>query len=300
MTPRQVRSLLAVHHHKSVNKAAKILHLAPSSVSAQLKELASELKVELFTAQGRNIVLSDIGKALLPKLQAFVGQEEAVKQQAQELSSELTGTITLFAPSSMCIYRLPVIIERLQKIAPNVELLLTHEPFDYEQALKLGEIDAAIVVTDADDNSSSASNTAAVSVWQEYILHKEEVIYVAHPQLHRSELLGLEELAKSTIISTEPECTYRLRADKHFSDSGMVFSCKQSFPNAEVVKRCIMAKMGVGLLPRCVVDAELHTGVLIEQAVIGTPYVFYSRLIHLKDKPISAKLAALIQASVET
>ncbi|MFT7389536.1 MAG: DNA-binding transcriptional LysR family regulator [Candidatus Endobugula sp.] len=299
MTPRQVRSLLAVHHHKSVNKAAKILHLAPSSVSAQLKELASELKVELFTAQGRNIVLSDIGKALLPKLQAFVGQEEAVKQQAQALSSELTGTITLFAPSSMCIYRLPVIIERLQKIAPNVELLLTHEPFDYEQALKLGEIDAAIVVTDA-DNLSSASVTTAVNVWQEYILHKEEVIYVAHPQLHRGELLSLEELAKSTIIATEPECTYRLRADKHFADYGMVFSCKQSFSNAEVVKRCIMAEMGVGLLPRCVVDAELHAGVLIEQAVIGTPYVFYSRLIHLKDKPISAKLAALIQASVET
>jgi len=297
MNPRQVRSLLAVHHHQSVNKAAKALHLAPSSVSAQLKELASELGVELFTPQGRNIVLSDIGKALLPKFQAFVNQEDALKQQAQELTSQLAGSLTLFAPSSMCIYRLPKIIEKLQRIAPNVELLLTHEPFDYEQALKLGEIDAAIIVTDASEKTVSQS---AANLWQEYILHKEEVIYVAHPQLHRGELLGLEELAKSTIISTEPECTYRLRADKHFSDSGMVFSCKQSFPNAEVVKRCIMAKMGVGLLPRCVVDAELHTGVLIEQAVIGTPYVFYSRLIHLKDKPISAKLAALIQASVET
>lgn len=295
MTPRQVRSLLAVHQYKSVNKAAKILHLAPSSVSAQLKELASELGVELFTPQGRNIVLSDVGKALLPKLQAFVVQEEALKQQAQELTSQLAGSLTLFAPSSMCIYRLPKIIEKLQRIAPNVELLLTHEPFDYEQALTLGKIDAAIVVTDASENTI---NKPAANLWQEYILHKEEVVYVVHPQLYRSELLSLDALAKNTLISTEPECTYRLRAHKHFADSGMVFSCKQSFSNVEVVKRCVMAKMGVGLLPRCVVDAELQAGVLIEQAVMGTPYIFYSRLIHLKDKPISAKLAALIQASI--
>jgi len=296
MNPKQVRSLLAVHHHQSVSKAAKALHLAPSSVSAQLKELASELGVELFTPQGRNIVLSDIGKALLPKLQAFVNQEDALKQQAQELTSQLAGSLTLFAPSSMCIYRLPKIIEKLQRIAPNVELLLTHEPFDYEQALKLGEIDAAIIVTDASEKTGSQSME---NLWQEYILHKEEVIYVAHPQLHRSELLSLEELAKNTLISTEPECTYRLRADKHFADNGMVFSCQQSFSNVEVVKRCVMAKMGVGLMPRCVVDVELQSGALIEQAVIGVPYIFYSRLIHLKDKPISKKLAALIQASTE-
>jgi DNA-binding transcriptional LysR family regulator len=185
MTPRQVRSLLAVHHYQSVSKAAKVLHLAPSSVSAQLKELASELGVELFTPQGRNIVLSDTGKALLPKLQAFVNQEDALKQQAQELTSQLAGSLTLFAPSSMCIYRLPKIIEKLQRIAPNVELLLTHEPFDYEQALKLGEIDAAIVVTDATENAKSKPDE---NIWQEYILHKVDVIYVAHPQLHRSEL----------------------------------------------------------------------------------------------------------------
>jgi DNA-binding transcriptional LysR family regulator len=48
-------------------------------VSAQLKELALELGVELFMPQGRNIVLSDIGKDLLPKLQAFVNQEDAFK-----------------------------------------------------------------------------------------------------------------------------------------------------------------------------------------------------------------------------
>jgi DNA-binding transcriptional LysR family regulator len=297
MNPKQVRSLLAVHHHQSVSKAAKVLHLAPSSVSAQLKELALELGVELFTPQGRNIVLSDIGKALLPKLQAFVNQEDALKQQAQELTSQLAGSLTLFAPSSICIYRLPKIIEKLQRIAPNVELLLTHEPFDYEQALMLGEIDAAIIVTEASEKTAGHS---AANLWQEYVLHKEEVIYVTHPKLHCSEPLSLEELAKNTLISTEPKCTYRLRADKHFADSGMIFFCKQSFSNVEVVKRCVMAKMGVGLMPRCVVDNELQSGVLIEQAVIGTPYVFYSRLIHLKDKTISEKLAALIQASTDS
>ncbi|MGS2718873.1 LysR family transcriptional regulator [Eionea flava] len=289
MTPKQVRSLLSVHHHQSINQAAKALHLAPSSISAQLKELAQELGVELFIPKGRNIVLSSAGQALLPQMQRFVAQEDALKQQAKELGSELSGSLTLFAPSSMCIYRLPAIIERLQKIAPNVELLLTHEPFDFQQALSLGTIDAAIVVTDADKISDPL-------LWQEYRLHREEVIYVVAPPLYREGVMGLDDLEKQDIISTEPDCTYRLRADKHFADHQKRLVCKQSFSNVEVVKRCVMAKMGVGLLPRCVVAAELASGQLLEQCVGGTPYVFYSRLIHLKGKPISAKLAALIQA----
>lgn len=296
MTPKQVRSLLSVHHHQSINQAAKALHLAPSSISAQLKELAHELGVELFIPKGRNIVLSSAGQALLPQMQRFVAQEDALKQQAQELGGELSGSLTLFAPSSMCIYRLPSIIERLQKVAPNVELLLTHEPFDFQQALSLGTIDAAIVVTEAVTNADKASDRA---LWQEYRLHREEVIYVVAPSLYCEGEMSLDDLEKQDIISTEPDCTYRLRADRHFADHQKRLVCKQSFSNVEVVKRCVMAKMGVGLLPRCVVATELAAGQLLEQSVVGTPYVFYSTLIRLKDKPVSAKLAALIQAAIQ-
>ena len=48
MTPKQIRSVITVVETGSVNRAAETLHLAPSSVSAQIKELGLELGVELF------------------------------------------------------------------------------------------------------------------------------------------------------------------------------------------------------------------------------------------------------------
>ncbi|MGH1486053.1 MAG: LysR family transcriptional regulator [Cellvibrionaceae bacterium] len=283
MTPRQVRSLLAVTHYGGVNQAAKVLHLAPSSISAQLKELASELGVELFVSKGRNITLSDVGRSLLPSFQDFVDQEDGIRHKAKQASKSLSGSLTLFAPSSMCIYRLPSIIERLQSLAPKLEILLTHEPFDYEHALHANEIDAAIIVSHSEQ-----------SLWQQHRLYREEVVYAVHPQLHQPQALTVEQLNEQSIIATEPSCSYRLRVEKHFKEEKLTFLPKQSFSNVEVIKRCLLAKMGVGLLPRCVVEAELKYGSLREQAVVGTPYVFHSYLIYPKSNKISAKLAALI------
>lgn len=286
MNVRQLRSVLAVHQHGSIQKAARVLHLAPSSVSAQLKELSTDLGVEVFTAQGRNIVLSEVGRALLPSFQAFLAQEAAIREQAQQASQSLTGSLTLFAPSSMCIYRLPGIIEGLQTVAPKLELLLTHEPFDYAQALNAGEIDAAILVSDNVSHFEQAR-------WQYQRLYREEVIYVCHPHRYASKPLTLAELSQQSLISTEPACSYRLRAEHHFQEAGFAFEPRQSFSNVEVVKRCVAANMGLGLLPRCVVERELQTGQLMEQPVQGAPYVFDSCLVALPHKLASAKLSAL-------
>lgn len=84
MTPKQIRSLLAVHQYGSISKASEVLHLAPSSISAQLKELSSELGVSLFESNGRNIQLNDMGLSLLPSFQAFCAQEAHIKQMARD------------------------------------------------------------------------------------------------------------------------------------------------------------------------------------------------------------------------
>lgn len=291
MTPRQIRSVLAVHQHGSIQKAARLLHLAPSSISAQLKELSHELGVDLFVSVGRNIILSDVGRSLLPSMQTFVAQEESIREQALQACESLSGSLTLFAPSSMCIYRLPGLIEEMQLIAPNLEVLLTHEPFDYEQALLDGDIDAAIIIPEAD----TATDNPALKPWRYQRLYQEDVIYVCHPKRVQKRSMTVEELTQHPIISTEPACTYRRRAEQHFGQTGHSFEPRQSFSNVEVVKRCLLTNMGIGLLPRCVVDAELQSGQLMEQTVEGTPYPFASYLIALPHSSGSARLTALWQ-----
>ncbi|EAQ65151.1 Transcriptional regulator, LysR family protein [Marinomonas sp. MED121] len=293
MTPKQVRSLLAVHQDGSINKAAQRLHLAPSSISAQLKELAAELEVPLFESKGRNIQLSDIGLSLLPKFQAFCSQEIQIKQIAQNFKGSLKGNITLFAPSSLCIYRLPKLIEKLQESEPELEITLIHEPYDYETALKQNDINAAIIM------SKTSELAIEEKKWGSKHLKLEPIIYVASPDFCRASTpLTVAELNQYPLITTEAECNYRRAADLHFVESGFILTPKQSFSNVEVIKRCLLAKMGIGLLPLCVVEEEIKRGSLVQIQVTGTPYLFQSHLIYPKQHTDNKKLSALLALAV--
>ncbi len=289
MTPKQVRSLLAVNQYGSIKKASQVIHLAPSSISAQLKELATELGVEIFEHQGRNIQLNEVGLSLLPSFQAFCAQETQIKQLAQNHQGDLRGNITLFAPSSLCIYRLPLLIEKLQESEPELEVILIHEPYDYKAALKQADINAAIIMTQTSKLNESIKD------WHSIPLEQEQVIYVTNPHYFAPKhTLSLNELNEHALITTELECNYRISADRHFAEAGLILTPKQSFSNVEVIKRCLLAKMGIGLLPKCVVQDELDLGSLIQIDVIGAPYSFQSHIIYDPETRNNKKLKAFL------
>ena len=73
----------------------------------------------------------------------------------------------------------------------------------------------------------------------------------------------------------------------------------QSFANVEVVRRCLLANLGVGLLPRCVVEEDIAAGELMQLNVAGTPYQFRSSVIYPKERKISPKLSALLKVVEE-
>ena len=280
---RQIKSLITVADVGSVNRAAEVLSLAPSSVSAQLRELSSTLGVSLFEQSGRGLVLSTAGRQLLPKLRYLLVVNDEVLAQAQSLVSDPAGELRLYAPSSMCIYRLPPLIEALQQTAPLVELHLQHDPFDYRQALAERSIEAAIVVIN-DSNPDYKSLRIA----------EEEVIYVSHPDAVQKTKLTPEQLMNLALITTEPGCSYRVAAEKHFKNYSLRLTPRQSFSNVEVIRRCLLAKMGIGLLPRCVVAEDLERGKLVQQPVSGAPYRFYSTVIWPKGAEVSPRLSAFL------
>lgn len=282
---RQVKSLLAVVEAGSVNRAAEELCLAPSSVSAQLRELSASLGITLFDASGRGIVLSAAGRQLLPKFQRLLSLSDEVVAHAQSLVTDPSGELRLYAPSSMCIYRLPPLIEALQAIAPSVELHLQHDPFDHRQALAERSIEAAIVVIDDTDSDYNQLRIA-----------EEQVIYVAHPSACVKGKLTPEQLMEHALITTEPGCSYRVAAENHFKQCALRLTPRQSFSNVEVIRRCLLAKMGIGLLPRCVVRGDIEQGHLQELAVAGAPYRFYSTVVWPKESEVSPRLSAFLQA----
>ena len=67
---RQLRTLTCVAELGSLSKASDTLRIAQPALSRQIKLLEHELRAELFTRNGRGMVLTDAGRMLLPMLAA--------------------------------------------------------------------------------------------------------------------------------------------------------------------------------------------------------------------------------------
>ena len=60
----QLRAFHALAQTGSFTKAAEYLHVSQPAVTAQIKALERDYEVALFTRQGHNLMLTDIGKDL--------------------------------------------------------------------------------------------------------------------------------------------------------------------------------------------------------------------------------------------
>ena len=80
MDVRQLEVFLAVMEHSSVTRTAEKLYLSPGAVSLQLRNLAAELRTELFARSGRRIVPTEQAFRLAEHAREVVRKIKAIQQ----------------------------------------------------------------------------------------------------------------------------------------------------------------------------------------------------------------------------
>jgi len=104
----------------SFAKAAEELHVTPAAVSQQVKALEEHLGVALFKRLPRGLLLTDAGRACLPKLgESFDGLASAV-QDVRAMDS--TGVLTVSVMPSLAAKRLLPALHRFQDKHPDIDL----------------------------------------------------------------------------------------------------------------------------------------------------------------------------------
>jgi LysR family transcriptional repressor of citA len=78
-----LRSLLALAETGSLTRAAERLNYAPSSVSAHLRSIETELGIELTERAGRGIALTPAGRDFVPHARGIVDAVSAALTNLQ-------------------------------------------------------------------------------------------------------------------------------------------------------------------------------------------------------------------------
>ena len=84
MTLQQLRYLIAISEHGSINAAAQSLYISQSNLSTAVKELERELGITIFTRSNRGVTLTNDGTELLGYARQVVEQADMLESRYEK------------------------------------------------------------------------------------------------------------------------------------------------------------------------------------------------------------------------
>ena len=108
----------------SVSGAGREANLTQPAVSRSLKLLEEELGADLFDRQGRGLLLTAAGRALIPCARQLVRDTERVRLQVQRAAGDAYFDLRVGAVDSLGTHVLPGCLSRLQAAHPDLKLKL--------------------------------------------------------------------------------------------------------------------------------------------------------------------------------
>src|SRR5262245_57273527 len=121
---RDLHYLVAVAEYGHFGKAAKACHVSQPALSGQIKKIEDLLGVTLFERSKRNVVISDIGLAIVQQARVVLEEAEKIFQMTKTPKAPMTGAFRLGAIATLGPYLMPYLLGPLRQAFPELELIL--------------------------------------------------------------------------------------------------------------------------------------------------------------------------------
>lgn len=224
-----------------VTRAAVRLNRVQSNVTTRIRQLEEDLGVTLFLREGRRLVPTNAGRQLLDYADRLLA---LANEARQSLADDVPrGQLRLGSMETTAGVRLAEPLARFHRRYPDVRLeLQTRGTRGLVAQVLAGELDLALV----------ASPVADPRLARE-VLFEEELVLVSDAA--QPPMVAATELQRRTIISFEEGCAYRTRLEAWFSRAGIMPERIVPVSSYQTILGCVLAGMGVALLPRRVVES---------------------------------------------
>jgi DNA-binding transcriptional LysR family regulator len=255
ITVSQLRAFLAVVRGGSVTAAADALVVTQPSVSSALSALGRELGCELFARDGRGIKLSESGRAFAPYAEDVVGLLERGRHAAREAAAAASRRLRIVAVTTAAESFVPPLMSRFAAEHPDVELTLDvgNRQYVLERVLSHAA-DVAISGRPPADERLQAEAVGENRI--ACITAADDPATAGRPRPARS-------LAECAWLLREPGSGTRALNERFLQDRGLQPRTLTLGSNG-AIKQAARAGLGVSLLTRATVEAELAAGLLGE------------------------------------
>jgi len=117
-----LNAFIAVAETRSFSLAAERLHLTQPAVSKRIAALEAQLDVRLFDRLGREIGLTEAGRALLPRAYQILNVLDDTRRALTNLNGDIGGRLSLATSHHIGLHRLPPLLRAFTRAHPQVSL----------------------------------------------------------------------------------------------------------------------------------------------------------------------------------
>lgn len=257
-TLKNIRLFLRVVQAGSFSAAGRVIGLSPASVSRQINALEQALGVRLIYRTSRKLTLTEVGQLYYERAADIIQEFDTLESIVSEHQTKPRGLLHVHTRvavgTRLLASALPAFHENYPEI--RVKLWLTEEPKDLIE----NKIDVAIRLGNLDEPS-----LAVRKLWDA----SRRVIFASPDYLrHAPKLEVPEDIVHHRCLTyldgrfDDGSALWRFR-DKRVTREIRVTGSIQ-VNNAEVVRECALAGMGLGLLPIWCIWDELQSGRLVQ------------------------------------
>jgi DNA-binding transcriptional LysR family regulator len=260
----ELKTFCVVAASSGFSPAARQLGLATSSVTRLVDALEQRLGVVLLNRSTRNVTLTDAGRAYYESALGILEQLEAADEAVSDRAGDLGGVLRVAAPVTFATMYIAPILPELRARHPRLALELRLS--DTAVNLIDESIDLAIRIGGLDPQANLVARRLAGH--QRVLCASPD--YLARRGMPRqpAELTGHDCLQ---FAFADNRRTWRLRCNDCASNAGeedmpveeiAVNSVVQA-DNGELLRQAALSGLGVAMLARWLVQADLRAGRLV-------------------------------------
>ncbi len=257
----QIEGFVEVARRRNVTRAAEALAITQPALTARLKGLERELRTTLFVRTSHGIRLTEAGRAFLPYAERVADTVGEARNVMAGLGTGRAGKLALGAAPAVSTYVLPEILKRFRATHPNVKL-----------SVRTGHSEEILDLVLREEVELGLIRTLRHPDIESLPLFDDELVLVADPQ-HRfaaAAKIRIEQIAEEQLIMFDRASSYTEQTAALFRDAGVVVRDVMELDNIDAAKKMVEQGLGVALLPRSAVRADLAAGALREVRITDT------------------------------
>jgi DNA-binding transcriptional LysR family regulator len=247
-----LRAFVEVSREGSFSQAAESLFLTQPAISKRIAGLEEELATRLFDRAGRQVLLTEAGRHLLPRAERIIHELTDIRRELSNLSGEVAGRLAMATSHHIGLHRLPLVLRAYSERYPKVELDIRFMESEKAcQAVEHGELELAVVTLPLE----SSTPLQTEKIWSDALI---TVVGLDHPLAQQNQADLDELLAYPAVLPTRGTYT-RTLLEQRIDSLHRQVNCTLSTDYLETLKMMTSIGLGWSLLPEIMLDGHLRS-----------------------------------------